>query len=115
MSLQPQGTYHLAVGSAEFGNGIRNAQRQVAATVLNTRAAAVAMDFADTDRTPYDTGTFASAGVSVGAVAVQKAVRDVMSSRTRKCQPWVWPAEGALIASLSSSVTVSRETGRSGS
>src|SRR5262249_31631890 len=73
LSLQPQGTYHLAVGSAEFGNGIRNAQRQVAATVLNTRAEAVAMDFADTDRTPYDTGTFASTGISVATLAVQRA------------------------------------------
>src|SRR5262249_21195444 len=73
LSLQPGGTYHLAVGSAEFGNGIRNAQRQVAATVLNSRAAAIAMDFADTDRTPYDTGTFASTGISVATLAVQRA------------------------------------------
>src|SRR5262249_47981610 len=60
LSLLPDGTYHLGVGSAEFGNGIRNAQRQVAAAVLNARAAAIAMDFVDTDKTPYDTGTFAS-------------------------------------------------------
>jgi CO/xanthine dehydrogenase Mo-binding subunit/aerobic-type carbon monoxide dehydrogenase small subunit (CoxS/CutS family) len=73
MSLQPQGTYHLAVGSAEFGNGIRNAQRQVAATVLNSRVAAIAMDFADTDCTPYDTGTFASTGISVATLAVERS------------------------------------------
>jgi putative selenate reductase molybdopterin-binding subunit len=73
MALRPDGTYHLAVGSAEFGNGIRNAQRQVAATVLNARAAAVAMDFVDTDLTPYDTGTFASTGTSVATLAVQRA------------------------------------------
>src|SRR5262249_477768 len=73
LSLRPDGTYHLAVGSAEFGNGIRNAQRQVAATVLNARAAAVTMDFVDTDQTPYDTGTFASTGTSVATLGVQKA------------------------------------------
>lgn len=73
MSLLPDGTYHLSVGSAEFGNGIRNAQRQVAAAVLGTQAAAIAMDFADTDRTPYDTGTFASTGISVATLGVQKA------------------------------------------
>jgi CO/xanthine dehydrogenase Mo-binding subunit/aerobic-type carbon monoxide dehydrogenase small subunit (CoxS/CutS family) len=73
LSLLPDGTYHLGVGSAEFGNGIRNAQRQVAAAVLNTRAANIAMDFADTDRTPYDTGTFASTGTSVATRAVQNA------------------------------------------
>src|SRR5204863_81090 len=64
---------HLGVGSAEFGNGIRNAQRQVAAAVLNSRAAAVAMDFVDTDKTPYDTGTFASTGTSVATLGVQRA------------------------------------------
>jgi CO/xanthine dehydrogenase Mo-binding subunit/aerobic-type carbon monoxide dehydrogenase small subunit (CoxS/CutS family) len=73
VSLLADGTYHLGVGSAEFGNGIRNAQRQVAAAVLNTRAALVAMDFADTDKTPYDTGTFASTGTSVATLGVQKA------------------------------------------
>jgi len=73
MALLAQGTYHLGIGSAEFGNGIRNAQRQVAATVLNSRAAAVAMDFPDTDGTPYDTGTFASTGISVATLAVQRA------------------------------------------
>jgi putative selenate reductase molybdopterin-binding subunit len=73
MKLLPQGTYHLGVGSAEFGNGIRNAQRQVAASVLNAKAASVAMDFVDTDKTPYDTGTFASTGTSVATLGVQRA------------------------------------------
>jgi CO/xanthine dehydrogenase Mo-binding subunit/aerobic-type carbon monoxide dehydrogenase small subunit (CoxS/CutS family) len=73
LSLLPDGTFHLGVGSAEFGNGIRNAQRQVAASVLNSRAAAVAMDFVDTDKTPYDTGTFASTGTSVSTLGVQRA------------------------------------------
>jgi CO/xanthine dehydrogenase Mo-binding subunit/aerobic-type carbon monoxide dehydrogenase small subunit (CoxS/CutS family) len=73
LSLWPDGTYHLSVGSAEFGNGIRNAQRQVAAAVLNARAADVTMDFADTDKTPYDTGTFASTGTSVAALGVHRA------------------------------------------
>ena len=69
LGLLPNGTYHLAVGSAEFGNGITNAQRQVAASVLQTRAASITMDFADTDKTPYDTGTFGSTGTSVAALA----------------------------------------------
>src|SRR4029077_1409417 len=80
LSLLPDGTYHLAVGSAEFGNGIRNAQRQVAASVLNTRAAAVSMDFADTDKTPYDSGTFASTGISVATLGVEKAAAALRDS-----------------------------------
>ncbi|HTE88274.1 MAG TPA: molybdopterin cofactor-binding domain-containing protein, partial [Terriglobales bacterium] len=73
LTLQSDGTYHLAIGSCEFGNGIINAQRQVAASVLNTRAGNVTVDFADTDRTPYDTGTFGSTGTSVATLAVNKA------------------------------------------
>ena len=79
LSLLRDGTYHLSVGSAEFGNGIRNAQRQVAAAVLNAPAAAIAMDFVDTDKNPYDTGTFASTGISVATLGVQRvaeALRD---------------------------------------
>src|SRR5262249_4742887 len=73
LALLPDGTFHLTVGSAEFGNRIRNAQRQVAAAVLCTRAAVVAMDLVDTDKDPYDTGTFASTGTSVAALGVQRA------------------------------------------
>lgn len=73
LSLLADGTYHLSVGSAEFGNGIRNVQRQVTAAVLNARAAAIAMDFVDTDKNPYDTGTFASTGTSVATLGVQRA------------------------------------------
>jgi CO/xanthine dehydrogenase Mo-binding subunit len=80
MALLPDGTYHLSVGSAEFGNGIRNAQRQVAAAVLNTRAAAVAMDFVDSDKNPYDTGTFASTGTSVATLGVEKAAQALKES-----------------------------------
>jgi CO/xanthine dehydrogenase Mo-binding subunit/aerobic-type carbon monoxide dehydrogenase small subunit (CoxS/CutS family) len=80
MTLKPDGTYHLAVGAAEFGNGIRNAQRQVAATVLNARAGSVAMDFVDTDLQPYDTGTFASTGTSVATLGVQRAAEALRDS-----------------------------------
>jgi len=80
LSLLPEGTYHLAVGSAEFGNGIANAQRQVAASVLNTRAFSISMDFADTDRTPYDTGTFGSTGTSVATQAVNNAAEALRES-----------------------------------
>ena len=73
LALRPDATFELAVGSAEFGNGIRNFHRQVAAAVLNTRAAAIQMDFTDTDTSPYDTGTFASAGTSVAGLGVQRA------------------------------------------
>jgi len=70
MGLLPDGTYHLAVGSTEMGNGSVTAHRQIAASVLGTRADAIDIINADTDRTPYDTGTFASTGTVVAGKAV---------------------------------------------
>ena len=38
MRLLPDGSYHLAVGSTEMGNGSTTSHRQIAASVLGTRA-----------------------------------------------------------------------------
>jgi len=68
--LQPDGRYHLAVGSTEMGNGSVTWHRQIAAEVLGTRAGQIDIVNADTDLTPYDTGTFASTGTVVAGQAV---------------------------------------------
>ena len=73
MRLLPGGTYHLACGSSEMGNGISTAHKQIAASLLGVRAADVDLVNADTDRTPYDTGTFASTGTVVAGKAVHLA------------------------------------------
>ncbi|CAM3647594.1 molybdopterin-dependent oxidoreductase [Smaragdicoccus niigatensis] len=70
LRMLADGSYHLACGSCEMGNGITNAHRQIAAGILETRAANVDIINADTDRTPYDTGTFASTGTVVAGKAV---------------------------------------------
>jgi putative selenate reductase molybdopterin-binding subunit len=75
LSLREDGTFRLASGMAEFGNGTMNTLRQIAADVLQTRAAEIQMVTADTDLTPYDTGTFASTGTSVAGLAVEQAAR----------------------------------------
>ncbi|MGH2347867.1 MAG: xanthine dehydrogenase family protein molybdopterin-binding subunit, partial [bacterium] len=73
MALLPDGGYHLAVGSTEMGNGSVTSHRQIAATVLGSRADRIAIVNADTDLTPYDTGTFASTGTVVAGQAVALA------------------------------------------
>jgi CO/xanthine dehydrogenase Mo-binding subunit len=79
MKLLPTGTYHLACGSSEMGNGITTAHKQIAASIVGVRAHDVDIINADTDRTPYDTGTFASTGTVVAGKAVHlaaEAMRD---------------------------------------
>src|SRR5262249_21176104 len=70
MSLLPDGSYHLAVGSTEMGNGSVTSHRQIAAELLGSRADRIAIINADTDLAPYDTGTFASTGTVVAGQAV---------------------------------------------
>ena len=70
MALLPDGSYHLAVGSTEMGNGSVTSHRQIAASILGSRANSVAIINADTDLAPYDTGTFASTGTVVAGQAV---------------------------------------------
>ncbi len=70
MKLLADGRYHLAVGSAEFGNGSVTSHRQIAASVLGCRAKDIAIVNADTDKAPYDSGTFASTGTVVAGKGV---------------------------------------------
>lgn len=87
MRLLADGTYHLAVGSSEMGNGITTAHMQMAASVMGVRAGDIAIINADTDRTPYDTGTFASTGTVVAGKAVdltaQAMCRDILDFASR--------------------------------
>jgi putative selenate reductase molybdopterin-binding subunit len=70
MTLMEDGRYHLSVGSTEMGNGSVTSHRQMAAEVLGSAASDIEIINADTDLTPYDTGTFASTGTVVAGQAV---------------------------------------------
>jgi CO/xanthine dehydrogenase Mo-binding subunit/aerobic-type carbon monoxide dehydrogenase small subunit (CoxS/CutS family) len=87
MALLPDGTYQLAVGSTEMGNGSVTSHRQIAASLLGARAGSIAIANADTDLAPYDTGTFASTGTVVAGQAVAltaAALRDNILEFTRR-------------------------------
>jgi putative selenate reductase molybdopterin-binding subunit len=71
--LLENGTYHFTVGSTEIGNGLVTAQQQVVAQVMGCATSRVSLLNADTDKTPYDSGTFASVGMMVPTKAVENA------------------------------------------
>jgi putative selenate reductase molybdopterin-binding subunit len=73
IDLTPEGGFHIAIGSAEFGNGSYTVHQQIAASVLNCGMDRIQTTNADTDRSGYDTGTFASTGTTIGGAAVQSA------------------------------------------
>ncbi|GLY99150.1 molybdopterin-dependent oxidoreductase [Actinoplanes sp. NBRC 103695] len=74
-TLLPDGTYDLAVGTAEFGNGSTTVHAQIAADALNTTPDRITIRQSDTDLVGHDTGAFASTGVVVAGKAVLRAAR----------------------------------------
>ncbi|MEV0296166.1 molybdopterin-dependent oxidoreductase [Nocardia sp. NPDC050710] len=73
LTLGEDGVYELAVGTVEFGEGTSTAHVQIAANQLGTTPSRVRLVQSDTDRTGFDTGAFASAGLFVAGNAVQRA------------------------------------------
>ncbi len=87
LGLGADGNYHLAIGTAEFGNGTTTVHQQIVSSVLNSTASRVCIVQSDTDRTGYDTGAFASAGTVVAGNAVRlaaEALRERMLSFASK-------------------------------
>jgi CO/xanthine dehydrogenase Mo-binding subunit/aerobic-type carbon monoxide dehydrogenase small subunit (CoxS/CutS family) len=72
-TLLLDGTYDLAVGTAEFGNGSTTVHAQIAADILGTTVDRIAIRQSDTDVVAHDTGAFASTGVVVAGKAVLHA------------------------------------------
>ncbi|MEU6122788.1 molybdopterin-dependent oxidoreductase [Streptomyces sp. NPDC047123] len=70
VSLLADGTYDIAVGTAEFGNGTTTVHKQITAGALNTTADRLAVRQSDTDVVRHDTGAFGSAGTVVAGKAV---------------------------------------------
>ncbi|MDQ2681771.1 MAG: xanthine dehydrogenase family protein molybdopterin-binding subunit, partial [Candidatus Eremiobacteraeota bacterium] len=73
IELLEDGRYHFAVGSTEIGNGLVTAQQQVVAQIMGCPTSRVSFINADTDKSPYDSGTFASVGMMVPTKAVEGA------------------------------------------
>lgn len=73
VSLLADGTYDIAVGTAEFGNGTTTVHGQITAGALNTTVDRISVRQSDTDVVRHDTGAFGSAGTVVAGKAVLMA------------------------------------------
>ncbi len=70
VTLRPDGHYDLGVGTTEFGNGTTTVHGQIVSTVLGTTVERIRIRQSDTDAARYDTGAFASAGITVAGKAL---------------------------------------------
>jgi len=73
LTLGEDCVYELAIGTVEFGEGTSTAHVQIVAHQLGTTPSRVRIIQSDTDRTGFDTGAFASAGLFVAGNAVLRA------------------------------------------
>jgi len=73
VELLPDGTYHLAVGTCEFGNGTTTVHAQFAASALKTTVDRISLSHGDTATSGWDTGAFASTGLNIAGKAVALA------------------------------------------
>ncbi|MFJ9592014.1 molybdopterin cofactor-binding domain-containing protein [Streptomyces virginiae] len=82
VSLLRDGTYDIAVCTAEFGNGTTTVHKQITAGALNTTVDRITVRQSDTDVVRHDTGAFGSAGTVVAGKAVMLAA-DSLAGRLK--------------------------------
>lgn len=75
--LHDDGTITVTIGSSDIGQGIESIMTQIAAEALGAKFEDVRVISADTDRTLFDKGTYASSGTYVSGNAVKRACDDL--------------------------------------
>ncbi|RKW32978.1 MAG: aldehyde oxidase, partial [Lachnoanaerobaculum sp.] len=78
LRLGDDGTYNLIIGAADMGTGCDTTLAQIAAEVLQCSMEDIAVFGADTDISPYDSGSYASSTAYITGKAVEKAGRKLV-------------------------------------
>ena len=77
IKLNEDGSYTLALGCADMGTGCDTILAQMAADCLETRMENIVVFSVDTDISPYDSGSYASATTYTTGMAVMKACEEL--------------------------------------
>lgn len=80
VKLSEDGTYNLIIGAADMGTGCDTILAQMVAEFMDCDTNDVAVFGADTDASPYDSGSYASSTTYVTGKAVEKAC-DTLKSK----------------------------------
>ena len=75
VEIDATGSVTLHEGTVEVGQGSHTTMCRIAARELGVPAASIKVAMLDTDRTPFDMGTYASSGTTVMGLAVQRAAQ----------------------------------------
>ena len=77
LKLSEDGTYNLIIGAADMGTGCDTILAQMAAELMDCDVDDIAVFGADTDVSPYDSGSYASSTTYITGQAVVKACADL--------------------------------------
>ena len=78
--LQEDGTYTLSIGAADMGTGCDTVLAQIMAECMGCKVEDIAVYGADTDSSPYDSGSYASSTTYVTGKAVEKACGELKNN-----------------------------------
>lgn len=83
VKLNDDGTYNLLIGAADMGTGCDTILAQMVAECMDCSIDDIAVFGADTDASPYDSGSYASSTTYITGKAVEKACTDL---KKRMCK-----------------------------
>ena len=112
LKLNEGGFYSLIVGSADMGTGSDTTLSQVAAEVLECDLDHIQVFSADTDISPYDSGSYASSTAYVTGKAVERCAMKLREkiiragARTLECDPEKCEFDGEKVFCEDKSVSV---------
>ena len=115
VKLSEDGTYNLIIGAADMGTGCDTILAQMAAECLDCPVENIAVFGADTDVSPYDSGSYASSTTYVTGKAVEKACNELKGQICRiaadllGCAPEDTVFEGDRVRCAADGRTVSME------
>ena len=77
LKLSDCGTYNMMIGAADMGTGCDTILAQMAAEVLDCEPDDITVFGADTDASPYDSGSYASSTTYITGMATQNAALEL--------------------------------------
>ncbi|OUL36179.1 carbon monoxide dehydrogenase [Nostoc sp. T09] len=105
--------YELRTGSVDVGTGSDTTLRQIAAEVLNVSIADINIISGDTQQTPFDAGSYASATVYISGQAVKLTAEQLLSTNETSVELTYTADESTLTFAVQGvEVEVDTETGK---
>lgn len=112
IKLNEDGTYLMSIAASDMGTGCDTILAQIGAECLDCEAEDIAVSGADTDTSPYDSGSYASSTTYLTGMAVQHACEKLrekiqnLAARMLECDPEELEFDGRTARNLKNNRSV---------